>query len=186
MENQIQNKKGIGYYTCCFFVCCIIGWVYEVIWVLAKYQKFHNRGFLFGPYLPIYGFGFLILTFLLQSVIKKKIKIGKVNIMPVIVFLLILIIVSVIEFTASYVLELIFHRTWWDYSEVDRLHIQGRVSLRNSSILAAGGMAFLYILAPIFDRTFGRMNKISLNAHATDIIILMSVDLIWTILGYIG
>ena len=44
-----------------FFVYAFIGWIYEVSWYLIVRHKFVNRGVLLGPYLPIYGFGILIL-----------------------------------------------------------------------------------------------------------------------------
>ena len=155
---EMENKKNCSFYTCCFFVYCVIGWIYEVIWEVAIGHGFVNRGFLHGFYLPIYGFGALILIFSLKNLMKKDIKIGKIKITPLIVFLAILFIVSAVEFSASYVMELIFHKRWWDYS-YDILNLNGRISLRNSSLLALGGMLFVYGIQPILEKIFGNIEN---------------------------
>ena len=91
--SEENKKKDLSFYTFAFLIYCIIGWIYEVIWEFAVGNGFVNRGFLFGPYLPIYGFGVLILYFLLSKVMKKDIRIfKKIKITPIIVFILILIV----------------------------------------------------------------------------------------------
>ncbi len=177
-------KKNFNFYVCCFFVYCVIGWIYEVIWEFAIGNGFVNRGFLYGPYLPIYGFGVLTLLFLLHRLMDKKIKICKINITPILVFLAILFIVSVIEYFSSVIMELLFHKRWWDYS-YDVLNLNGRISLRNSSILAAGAIVLLYVVHPILDKYYNKLKPILLKKIATIIIIVMSLDFAFTILGYL-
>ena len=177
-------KNNFYFYVCCFLVYCIIGWIYEVIWEFAIGNDFVNRGFLYGPYLPIYGFGVLTLLFILNKLIHKKIKIKKINITPLIVFLSILIIVSVIEYFASVGMELLFHKRWWDYS-YDKFNLNGRISLRNSSLLAIGAFALIYLVQPILNKFFGNRNEKIMKVIATSIISIISIDFIITILGYI-
>lgn len=179
-----KSTKNWNFYTCCFIVYCFIGWIYEVIWEFAIGNGFVNRGFLYGPYLPIYGFGVLILLFLLHKLLDKKIRIGKVNITPILVFLAILVIVSVIEYFASFVMELIFHKRWWDYS-YDVLNLNGRISLRNSSLLALGGFALIYLVQPSLNKIFGKLSKKALKISSIIIIAVVSADFLITILGYI-
>ena len=179
-----KSTKNWSFYTCCFIVYCFIGWVYEVIWEFAIGNGFVNRGFLYGPYLPIYGFGVLILLFLLHKLIDKKIKIGKINITPILVFLAILIIVSVIEYIASVGMELLFHKRWWDYS-YDKFNLNGRISLRNSSLLAIGAFALIYLVQPILNKVFGKQSKQTLKTASIIIIAVTSLDFVITILGYI-
>lgn len=179
-----ESKKNWSFYTCCFIVYCFIGWVYEVIWEFAIGNGFVNRGFLYGPYLPIYGFGVLILLFLLHKLLEKKIKIGKLNITPIIVFISILVIVSVIEYIASVGMELLFHKRWWDYS-YDKFNINGRISLRNSSLLAIGAFVLIYLVQPILNKLFRKLNSKTLKNLSIIIILITSIDFIITILGYI-
>lgn len=179
-----KSTKKWSFYVCCFLVYCVIGWFYEVIWEFAIGHGFVNRGFLYGPYLPIYGFGVLTLLFMLHKLIDKKIKIGKINITPILVFLAILVIVSVIEFAASWGMEAIFHKRWWDYS-YDKFNLNGRISLRNSSLLAAGGFVMVYIVQRILDKILGKINEKKLKIIAVSIVLVISADFLITIFGYI-
>ena len=179
-----KNTKKWNFYVCCFLVYCVIGWFYEVIWEFAIGNGFVNRGFLYGPYLPIYGFGVLTLLFMLRKLLDKKIKIGKINITPILVFLAILVIVSVIEFTASWGMEMIFHKRWWDYS-YDKFNLNGRISLRNSSLLATGGFVMVYLIQRILDKILGKISEKNLKIIAVSIVLVMSIDFMITILGYI-
>lgn len=53
-------------YSLIFLSCSIIGWFIELIYrrYFGETKKFVNPGFLFGPYLPIYGFGGIVLYIL--------------------------------------------------------------------------------------------------------------------------
>jgi len=58
---------GFQKYLCIFFVYAIAGWFMESIRGWIKTGKFVNRGFLIGPCLPIYGFGLVLLTMVLEE-----------------------------------------------------------------------------------------------------------------------
>ncbi len=94
-----------------------VGWCYESsLWTL-KERHFVNRGFLKGPYCPIYGLGALLLLAFL----------GRFH-NPFTLFFGGMLITCSLEYAASYFLEEIFHRRWWDYS-VLKYHLNGRISL---------------------------------------------------------
>lgn len=83
-----------------FYVYAIIGWIYEVSLFLIRDHKFVNRGVLFGPYLPIYGFGILILLLILKRFMKnrhvfKNVLWSLISIFTVVTF----ITVTIIEYT---------------------------------------------------------------------------------------
>ena len=61
-------------YYIIFCVYALIGWLYEVLWMWFVVPPYHfiNRGVLIGPFLPIYGFGLLILLLCLGKFMKKK------------------------------------------------------------------------------------------------------------------
>ena len=92
-----------------FITYAFIGWIYEVMWFIFMRGKFVNRGFLNGPYLPIYGFGALILYYMLRNFMKKKHKVGKLNINLILVFIIIFIVTTVVEFIAHYILDTYFN-----------------------------------------------------------------------------
>jgi len=182
-KENTKKQMGISFYICCFFVYCFIGWIYEVTWEAAIGHGFVNRGFLNGCYLPIYGIGTLILYFILNKLMNKKIKIGKINVNPIIVYIAIFFIVSTIEFIASLGMEMLFDKRWWDYS-TDILNLNGRVCVRNSAILAAGAMVFLYGIEPLLRKLFSKFNKKVLKYMAVIISTIMIIDLAVVIIGY--
>ena len=185
MKKETDKKKSVGFWIWCFFVYCFIGWIYEVIWEFKVGNGFVNRGFLYGPYLPIYGFGILIMLFVLQKPLKEKIKLfKKINITPFIVFVSVFVIGSFVEYITSFVMELLFHKRWWDYS-YDLFNINGRVSLRNSLLLAIGGTLLICLVQPILDKTIGKLSKKKANISGAIIATIMVIDLIITIIGYV-
>ncbi len=94
--------KKIPDYYLIFCIYALIGWIYEVFWMWFVVPPYHftNRGVLFGPFLPIYGFGLLILLFMLDKFMKKKHKINN-NIYLVISSLTVVtfIYTTIIEYT---------------------------------------------------------------------------------------
>ena len=104
----MENKKGvileeIKKYFIYFVLFSIIGWLYEVLLELFIYNNgFVNRGFLFGPYCPVYGFGAIIFILALKGLKKKKICVGKLNITPALVFVGIVAISTIVELITSY------------------------------------------------------------------------------------
>ncbi len=106
----------------CFLIYSILGWLYEVIWwgFIEHNAGFTNRGFLFGPWLPIYGFGMLFVI-----VIQKRLKITA----PGMVFLSGMVITTVAELIGSYVMELLTGGFLWNYEELF-LNFEGRIALK--------------------------------------------------------
>lgn len=111
-----------------FLIYSFLGWVCETIYCSICSGKFVNRGFLNGPFCPIYGFGALSVIQLLNPV--------RNNIL--LVFLLGLFVTSVLEYCTGYLMEALFHTKWWDYSTYP-FNLHGRVCLRNS--LMFGGLS---------------------------------------------
>ena len=83
-----------------FVVYAFVGWVYEVTWFLVVRHEFVNRGVLFGPYLPIYGFGMLILLLILSKYKSKKHKLSdNINGNIAVISLVTFIFITVVEYT---------------------------------------------------------------------------------------
>ena len=105
-------KKGlekISNYYLIFCIYALIGWLYEVTWMwfVVPPKHFVNRGVLFGPFLPIYGFGMLILLLFLSKFMKNKHKLGNfayliISITTIITF----IYTTLIEYTTSKIYNL--------------------------------------------------------------------------------
>ena len=55
-----------------FFIYSLLGWVWESCYVSAKRRQWVNRGFLHGPWLPIYGTGALVILLLTLPVQGRR------------------------------------------------------------------------------------------------------------------
>ena len=104
-----------------FLVYCFFGWAYESIWCCMIYHRrgFINRGFLFGPWLPIYGIGFFIILGIFTLLKIKK---------PVLVFIFGTLIATIAELTASFIIDATLGTPLWDYNGYF-MNFQGRIAL---------------------------------------------------------
>lgn len=140
-----------------FWVYAVIGWIYEVFLEVVVYRwGFSNRGFLFGPYLPVYGFGALLIIACLRPLSRKPLRIGKVSVMPVVVFAAIVLLTTVVELITSYLLEWTTGGWLWDYTRYS-IQWQGRICLSASLRFGVGGMIILYILQPLVEKGVARL-----------------------------
>ena len=134
-------------YQCCygltglillFFLFSGIGWLWEVALHLIQTGQIVNRGVLHGPWLPIYGFGGVLVLVALKKIRNH----------PVATFLLSMLLCGILEYATSYVLEQIHGGVrWWDYSGYF-LNLNGRICAEGLVIFGLGCCAFIYILAP--------------------------------------
>lgn len=125
-----------------FIIYAFFGYICEVIYVAICTKKITNRGFLYGPLVPIYGFGAvgIILSLSWCYNLGEWYSI-------ILVFVLGFLLTSILEYFVSWIMEIIFHMRWWDYSD-KFLNIKGRVCLRNSSMFAILVLTVLYLLHP--------------------------------------
>ena len=139
--------RNVFTYFMLFFIYAILGWIIETTLVSIEKRKFVNRGFLIGPYCPIYGFGGLAITILLKNYIKD----------PIVLFLMAVIICGTLEYFTSYIMEKIFKARWWDYS-AKKYNINGRICLETVVPFGILGCLVMYVLNPI---TFKYLNMLS-------------------------
>lgn len=139
----------------------------EVVVKFVEYRRFINRGFLVGPYCPIYGMGALSMTFLL----------GRYKENPLGLFVLGLVLASVLEYTTSWLMEKIFHARWWDYSN-DKFNINGRVCLATMIPFGLFGLLITYVLNPAFISLYSRLSILCITNICTGIGVLFLTDLV--------
>ena len=142
----------------------------EDIVVLVKDKKLINRGFLSGPYCPIYGFGGVLMTLSLQN-FKNN---------PIILFILGVIICSILEYITSLAMEKIFHARWWDYSQ-RKFNINGRICLTNMIAFGVLGCIVIYIVNPIYFEKIQYLSDKSLNLICIMLLLIFIVDNIFSI-----
>lgn len=129
----------VDFYDLFFYwvVYSFLGWILETVYASIKNRKFINRGFLYGPMCPVYGFGALILI-IFSNPIKN-------NIFSL--FLFATVATSALEYFTGYILETAFKTTWWDYSH-DFLNIKGRICVTFSLLWGIGAVIFIKYIHP--------------------------------------
>lgn len=131
-----------------FFTAAIIGWLFEVTLHIIEQGEFVKRGVLQGPWLPIYGYGCILILTVLYKFRKKPVK----------EFFLIIILCGIVEYCTGVYLEHTFNGTrWWDYSGYF-LNIHGRVCAEGLLVFGLGGIILVYMLAPLIDNLLKRVN----------------------------
>ena len=173
--------RKIEQYFLYFMFYSVIGWLYEVFLEVVVYRwGFSNRGVLFGPYCIIYGFGALILIFALRGLQQQRICVGSLSITPLLVFLAIVVITTAVELIGSYLMEAFTGGWQWDYRRF-ALNFQGRIALNPSIRFGIGGMVFLYLLQPLFERMTQPLTDRALTAISGTIGIIVFMDTMATI-----
>lgn len=121
-----------------FIIYAFLGWCTEVSYAALDTGRFVNRGFLNGPYCPIYGCGVVIVVAILTP-LKENLFI---------LFAGSFLLTSVLEFITGFLLEKVFHNKWWDYSNKP-FNIMGYVCLKFSIYWGLACTFIMDILHPI-------------------------------------
>ena len=139
----------------------------ETIFVGIQKKRIVDRGFLIGPYCPIYGVGALVMIFYLTQY--------KDNILTV--FILGVVICSLLEYFTSYVMEKLFKTRWWDYSN-NKFNLNGRICGFNSLLFGIAGVLVIYFVQPSLDLFLSRLNDTFLIIINVICFVLFFVDMI--------
>ncbi len=142
----------IKIYFLLFIIYSMMGWIMEVLCSLYNLKKFVNRGFLLGPYCPIYGSGAILITLLLNRYIND----------PITLFIMAILVCGVLEYLTSYAMEKLFHLRWWDYSN-KKININGRVCLDTIIPFGILGMLIMYVTNPWILDKLHKLNTTTLN-----------------------
>lgn len=139
-----------------FMMFSIVGWLWETPWVSIRSKRFINRGFLRGPYIPIYGCAVVTIVFTM-GIFNNMNHDNVVTILIQIIYMA--LITASWEFVTSWLLEKMFKTRWWDYSS-HKFNIQGRVSLYVTVFFGLGGYALYRFVLPMLDNIY---NVIAVN-----------------------
>ena len=158
-------------YFMMFMFYSIVGWIIEVIYTFITDKKIVNRGFLIGPYCPIYGVGCLLIIILLKKYTDDFI----------VLFIMSMLICSLLEYLTSYVMEKLFNARWWNYSN-RKFNINGRVCLETLIPFGIFGSLILLVVNPFVVSIF---NKIPDNIFKVITILFFIIFVIDEVVSYI-
>ena len=161
----------ISFFAFLFVLSGIYGFIYEVTDCRLDLGYFVKRGSTFGPWIPIYAFGGVII-YLLSDRLKKH---------PSAVFLVNCLAAGTLEYITGYILLHKFNMRLWDYSNVhwNWFNIDGIICLRSVLFFGISGLILIYLLAPFIKHILDRVNlkaaasvgTLLLAAFVSDIII---------------
>ncbi|CDF58266.1 putative ABC transporter permease [Thermobrachium celere] len=157
------------YLFLCFIFYSFLGWIIEVLYHIYKDKRFINRGFLYGPICPIYGFSAVILI----------ITLGKYK-NPLLIFIIGSLIASIIEYITGYLLELFFHTKWWDYSN-EKYNIKGYICLKFSIYWGAFSLVFIKLIHPNVSKIITTINQKYGEIVYNIILVIFIMDTLYTI-----
>ena len=150
-----------------FIAYAFLGWAWETIITSVSQRRFVNRGFLNGPYCPIYGTGALLFLFFTNGIEN-----------PVLRFLAGAVLACALEYLTSWAMELIFHARWWDYTP--RLfNLNGRICLEGFILFGLGAVATPHIHQYIA-RLTAQMPPALLNSVFSIVLIIFLADIVIT------
>ena len=148
-----------------FMFYSICGWIIEVVNVSVLEKKVVDRGFLIGPYCPIYGFGGLYIYIFLNKYYSD----------PIALFFLTIVECAILEYLTSFVMEKIFKTRWWDYTD-KKFNINGRICLETLVLFGLGGIVSTYLVNPYLVKFVNFINPSVLNVMAIVLAIILLVD----------
>ena len=155
----------IRVYFLLFMTYAVCGWIMEVTCKLIQYKRFINRGFLIGPYCPIYGYGAILITILLRKYTND----------PIVLFFMAIIICGTLEYLTSYFMEKIFKARWWDYSQ-KKFNINGRVCLNTIIPFGLLGLFIMYVSNPFLIGKIEQLPETVLNGLSIVLLVIYIVD----------
>ncbi len=143
------------YYVNTFLFYSIVGFINETI---LKTFFFHdmNNGILYGPWIPVYGFGAVIIVVMLRTVFNrlKVSRFWKI----IILFISLAAILTLLEYLGGILIKLLFHKTFWDYSHF-KYNFGPFIALEMTLVWTVCSIIFVYIIKPIVDQFIKKIPK---------------------------
>ncbi len=162
------------YYLNYFFIFSIFGHLLETT-LFNIFNWNLQSGFLYGYWTPVYGVGIVLIIFI-SNYLFKKLKLNKL--LEIIIFTIIItFVLTFIEFIGGNLLELIFKKEFWNYSD-HKYHFGKYIALDISLIWGICAIIFLYLVKPWMDKI---VRKIP-NWITYIFIVLFIIDLFFTLL----
>lgn len=151
-----------------FVIYSFAGYLVEVFSVSITQKKIiFSRGYLIGPYLPIFGVGSMIVTLFLKKYQNDILAL----------FIMTVVFCCIIEYFTSLILEKLFNLRWWDYSK-NKFNLNGRICLEVGVLFGVGGIFIIKIFNPIVFNFLGLFDKNIIMFISTTIFIIMIIDFI--------
>ncbi|MGN1148136.1 MAG: hypothetical protein ACI4TB_06910 [Lachnospiraceae bacterium] len=118
-----------------FYFYCFLGWCFESSYVSIKQRKWVNRGFMKGPFLPIYGSGAIMMYVVSKPFLDHWWA----------VYIAGCIGATLLEYVTGVVMEALFKVRYWDYSN-QPFNFQGHICLGSSLAWGVFTLLMAYVI----------------------------------------
>lgn len=129
----------------CFFLFSIIGWMVESVYISLCNKKLTNRGFMTGPFCPIYGFGAILGYLILHPFAHNILALYIVG----------ALLATAFEFLVAKLMMKLFGEVWWDYNG-KFCNYKGMICLEST---LAWGLYAVIIITFLFDKVIGFVDR---------------------------
>lgn len=148
-----------------FYIYCFAGWLWECCYVSIRKRQWINRGFLYGPWLPIYGTGAITILFTTLPASNSNI----------LIFLIGMFSATILEYVTGAVMERLFHMRYWDYSD-QPLNLNGHICLGVSLGWGLFSLILIRMIHPPVEKFVFMISGSIADAFCIILTILFSVD----------
>jgi len=161
--------------TWLFFIYSFIGWCIEVCYAAVRRRQFVNRGFVSSPLCPIYGFGAVLFALFLPELVDH----------PFFLFLGGTVLATVLEYGTGMLMEKIFSKKLWDYSEI-KYNVGGYICLRYALLWGLLAMATMLFINPLLCGFFDMIPAVITAVIQWIAVILLSLDFLAAAMTVLG
>jgi len=151
----INGDYFMFYYINMFFICSIFGYFMETSLKTFLFKGMNN-GILFGPWIPIYGIGAMIIC-LVSDQVFKRFHFRK-SVKFVIAVLLSTFLLTMLEFLTGNLIEMLFHKVSWNYNQL-KFHFGHYIALEISLVWALFTILFMKFIRPFIDKFIIKIPK---------------------------
>lgn len=160
-------------YFLAFILYSFIGWMYETAIYTIQEKKFISSGFLKGPYCPLYGGGAVLMVFCFFDRTDSIL----------LTFFGGMAVATVVEYLTAVVLENVFHKKWWDYSNI-KFNYKSRICLLGAVCFGTLCLLLCRVIHPLFVDLIRLVPQNVQLWLAVALVIIFAADCIMTVLFF--
>jgi len=167
MDMWTKELAGYDFYhlVSCFFLFSVLGWIVESIYMSFCNKKLTNRGFMTGPFCPIYGVGAVVGYLILHPLADHVVALYIVG----------AILATAFEYLVAKLMEKLFGEVWWDYNEKP-CNYKGIICLEST---IAWGFYAVIIITFLFDKVMSIVDFLPMSWGIKTILlvfVMVSID----------
>ena len=149
-----------------FLIYSFFGWVSESVYMSICNRKITNRGFMLGPFCPIYGFGALSVYFILRPLSSNTI----------VLYIAGALLATAFEYVVARLMQCVFGDVWWDYNDKP-FNYKGVLCLESTLAWGLYTILMFRVLHKVVNNIVGRYSYRRGTMLGTVVIAIIVIDM---------